>query len=102
MPRLFWKTFLYFSEGKMPIKSIVNVDWFKIYFCDTLVYSYNSSNTDYNRLYEISDKYVRQNFYIWYDDCKDLTLPKTIDRKGKYKKVLPTIDDMYNEEANDE
>lgn len=98
MPRLLWKTFLYFTEWKLPIKSIVCIDWFDIYFCDTLVHRYNSSNVDYHRLYEIADKYVRENFYIWYDDCKDLTLPKTIDRKGKYKKVLPTIDDMYNEQ----
>lgn len=97
MPRLFWKTFLYYTEWKLPIKTVVTIDSIEVFFNDKLVHSEWVPVEDYHRIYEIADKYVRQNFYIWYDDCKDLTLPKTINRTGKYKKVLPTIDDMYKE-----
>ena len=97
MPRLFWKTFNYYTEWKNCITSIVNVDWFKIYFEDVLIISEPMEGYWYNRVFEVADEFVRKNFFIWYDDCKDLTLPKTVDRKGKTKKPLPTIDDMYKE-----
>lgn len=102
MPRLAWKQFEYWTEGKQKIIAEVTVDSFRIFRWDTnhLVHDHCWYIWDYNRSYELMDKFVRQNFAIWYDDNKDLTLPHTIDKRKTKKKVMPSIDDMYKEIAS--